>query len=524
MKRFFSLLLCIILLMSMSSAFAADKDALQVIGYQLTDSSLDVQLYAKVDKAATKDNFNIKIDNVEIPVEKLSAYSAGYGTSWIAVIEPAPGSPVIRQTVSALISSVMASFGKEDTMAIYDAGTGDQSAFMSTEAAVMPYVEAALNGANKIKLYDAVEAALDTFSGTSMDEHKCLLVISRMVDEESNSRFNDVRREAADLPITIYSVGLTEDSDSLKKAFQEFSALSSVTPSGLAVSIKKIDAENAAPVAKQITDNEKSNFYVLSAPFTASMLSVSDGPAPLNITYQLKNEKLEAELEGFDGTALQEKLQAASITSHEHEWKDATCTEPKTCTVCGETEGKPLGHDYSKASFFKRGVCARCGDEIPSKLDGIISWAKGNPILAGMAAILFIGIVVLIIVLLSKRKKPEPDPEPNPDPDNGTTKPLPKVTITLTNAKTGEQFTGDIHNVSIKAGRSAALSLKGDPSISGTHMEFVWQNGCLYVQDANSTNGTLLNGKEVHGAVALNQNDMLHVGTSDFRVNWHSNR
>ena len=164
---------------------------------------------------------------------------------------------------------------------------------------------------------------------------------------------------------------------------------------------------------------------------------------------------------------------------------------------------------------------------VPSKVDGIIEWAKGNPILAAMAAVLLIGILALIIVLLTKKKEPineTPSPHVEPGSSDGPTTPLSKVTITLTNVKTGEQFTGGIHNTSIKAGRSAALTLKGDPSISGTHMEFVWQNGCLYVQDANSTNGTMVNGKEVHGAVALNQNDMIHVGTSDFRVNWHSNK
>ena len=29
-----------------------------------------------------------------------------------------------------------------------------------------------------------------------------------------------------------------------------------------------------------------------------------------------------------------------------HEWVDATCTDPKTCTLCGATEGSALGHTY----------------------------------------------------------------------------------------------------------------------------------------------------------------------------------
>ena len=33
-----------------------------------------------------------------------------------------------------------------------------------------------------------------------------------------------------------------------------------------------------------------------------------------------------------------------------HKWKEATCTEPKTCVYCGMTEGEPLGHDWKAAT------------------------------------------------------------------------------------------------------------------------------------------------------------------------------
>lgn len=38
-----------------------------------------------------------------------------------------------------------------------------------------------------------------------------------------------------------------------------------------------------------------------------------------------------------------------------HLWKDATCTEPATCTDCGITDGEPLGHQFTD------GICDRCG-------------------------------------------------------------------------------------------------------------------------------------------------------------------
>lgn len=44
-----------------------------------------------------------------------------------------------------------------------------------------------------------------------------------------------------------------------------------------------------------------------------------------------------------------------------HEWKPATCTAPKTCIKCGETEGEPLGHDWAPATCTEPKTCKRCG-------------------------------------------------------------------------------------------------------------------------------------------------------------------
>ena len=41
---------------------------------------------------------------------------------------------------------------------------------------------------------------------------------------------------------------------------------------------------------------------------------------------------------------------------NEHVWIEADCTAPKTCAVCGKTEGEPAGHQ------FVANVCAVCGE------------------------------------------------------------------------------------------------------------------------------------------------------------------
>lgn len=45
-----------------------------------------------------------------------------------------------------------------------------------------------------------------------------------------------------------------------------------------------------------------------------------------------------------------------------HEWKEATCTEPKTCSKCGKTEGEPLGHTWVDATCAAPKTCSVCGE------------------------------------------------------------------------------------------------------------------------------------------------------------------
>lgn len=43
-----------------------------------------------------------------------------------------------------------------------------------------------------------------------------------------------------------------------------------------------------------------------------------------------------------------------------HDWQEADCTHPKTCTVCAATEGEPLGHDWTEADCVSPATCSRC--------------------------------------------------------------------------------------------------------------------------------------------------------------------
>ncbi len=52
----------------------------------------------------------------------------------------------------------------------------------------------------------------------------------------------------------------------------------------------------------------------------------------------------------------------------EHQWKDADCLAPKTCSQCEETEGEPLGHDWLPAECTLPERCSRCEETMGDAL------------------------------------------------------------------------------------------------------------------------------------------------------------
>ena len=61
---------------------------------------------------------------------------------------------------------------------------------------------------------------------------------------------------------------------------------------------------------------------------------------------------------------------------HEHTWKEATCTEPKACSECGEIEGEPLGHTWVEATCSEPKHCSVCGETEGEPLEHTLTEAN----------------------------------------------------------------------------------------------------------------------------------------------------
>ena len=59
------------------------------------------------------------------------------------------------------------------------------------------------------------------------------------------------------------------------------------------------------------------------------------------------------------------------VYNYVHFYREATCTEPKTCSLCGKEEGSPLGHQYGEWVILEEPDCLSYGKrERECSIDG----------------------------------------------------------------------------------------------------------------------------------------------------------
>jgi hypothetical protein len=71
----------------------------------------------------------------------------------------------------------------------------------------------------------------------------------------------------------------------------------------------------------------------------------------------------------------------------------------------------------------------------------------------------------------------------------------------------------------VSLGRSADADIRlDDRYASGIHARLYNRAGAYYVEDMNSTNGTLLNSQQLHGEAELADGDLIRIGDTEFRL------
>ncbi len=98
-----------------------------------------------------------------------------------------------------------------------------------------------------------------------------------------------------------------------------------------------------------------------------------------------------------------------------------------------------------------------------------------------------------------------------------------KVRITLFQIGPGKTENHSLvvkERVTIGRDKNCQLSLPNDTALSGRHCSLLYRGSSVYVRDEESTNGTFVNGVPVVGEYKLEMDDILLIGSSEYRITW----
>ena len=168
--------------------------------------------------------------------------------------------------------------------------------------------------------------------------------------------------------------------------------------------------------------------------------------------------------------------------------------------------------------------------------------AGGEGLVIGMIAGIFLLLVlIVVVVLLQKKKKCKNEPEMDGAVDEAADAEFEKedepeetepaiqregahiCMLTLVRMGQGKMKKFDLKikdNASMGRGRKCMLSLPEDKALSEIHCTFQNRRGKIFLMDENSTNGTFVNGVPIAGEHELFQDDILLIGSYEYRVVW----
>lgn len=126
-------------------------------------------------------------------------------------------------------------------------------------------------------------------------------------------------------------------------------------------------AGQCAALKMGMVPNPKKRFASAGALYAALFAEpqIAGGPAVPPVTPEFKQKKSRKKLwiglgAGVGALVL---VFLALLAFGVHIWMDADCTHPRTCLICGKTEGDALGHDWAEAGCDNPKTCQRCGEE-----------------------------------------------------------------------------------------------------------------------------------------------------------------
>ena len=512
--------LCMVILMSFAKtdrAYAAEVKEINVEGYELEENLMHIYLNTDAKTTPSTENLKIFLGDGEYKAQKVSTFeSTKEGISYLVLVDVS-GS-VTKADIEAakeILTGIVELKKEEDNLAIIEIKNEIiPTEFISEKEALLEQIQNIQRTKEDTNLYLAVREGLKLLGEEdACHQKKCMLILSDGMDDQKNGiLFEDVR-------------------DSIKNG--------NIPVSTLAMPVNGTTKGEEAPdkVLKSFTDNAAGGIHVRME--DTEMTNEDIAKALSDFAHG--GVVAEISLEGFESNGSNVELNVAMES-------DAENIQGDSCTISSYEIAAVLVEEVEVTE--------------PEVVEEPVEEGFTDVYLWGIIA----GVVVLsiaAIILLGKKKKEEnadnkegsnvtadvtgEEKKEESEEENQTEKKqhkqnvndtetageeksdivpelievIPVVSLTEIGLNAYRVLQKELRDtITIGRRKNVDIVINDDMQVSGYHCELIREAGNLYVRDLESTNGTYLNGVPVQGKVQIRQEDILFIGSYEYRISW----
>lgn len=502
--------------------YASDSEKIQIQDYEISQGEMKV-FVNNITREINQDNIMIKMNNQQLNVNNMQAVDLGVvPTTYYCLVDVSGSLDKDRiAEVRNILDSLVQQMKDADNICITKfADEFESTGFTSDKVLVSDFISKIEVTNQDTNLYVHVKDSLEALKNEQgVHTNKCLIILSDGAeDQKTGITMDEALTMVKESDIPVYTVAMLKQK-STEKQLESAKILGSFARSSAGGIHYAPVIENIAygDISALIRENMGSTYIVTCE---LKDIELAGNNAEVQVSYTDANGQQYFNDKNIPTEKLKDFVFYTPVIEEEPEVPEEPIVEvvPVVEEVVVE-------------------------EEEPAKYLGMEPWLFFT-ILGVLVVIIIVSLI--LIIMGNKKKKAKLDAIPiNPIPMNPLpvnepvqnkvyeyTRPLndapksePKngLKVTLIPMKGTREDLVIYVSDSCKIGRDKKkcdYTIENDKSLSGLHCTLKYNGKNLYVKDEGSSNGSFVNGVSIDGEYRLEKDDVLFIGSSEYRVNW----
>lgn len=533
LRKFLTFTLAAALVCPPLYAGAEEADSIQVESVGFEEGQMDVYLNQIGESGVSLDTVKVFIDNMQVPVTSVeNVDNTTVPISYYCLVDVS-GSVDEQRLDSAkqMINGIVDTMKAGDNMKIATVADDfvTSGSYLDNPDEIRAYLDTIERTHQDTNLFYAINECLTSLAGdAAVNPCRCLIIFSDGAEEQATGiTRNEVIERNKELKICIYTVAMlkAKPSESELEAAKVLGSFARTSPGGVHFS-PVLDGMEETEIPQSILQ-KISQKYLLNC-------QLQDIP--------LSGEKsaIKVELTLNNGTTYEDYLERPSAEIAEHVIYTPE-PEPEEETV-EETEPEIETETVPSIEVSQE------DEPEESKVSPVL-------IIALVAAcVVLVVIIILVLVIWKKKKKTVSSKNDLPHKQGSEMKnpggvdkvvsekpaeskpgihtvpketvPVKPVDAVVSFTKIGRKKT-DTFTIKLcgfctvgRSGEKSTFVIADDKALSGRHCTLFYRNDAVWIRDEHSSNGTFVNGVPITGDYKLSQDDIIYIGSCEYRVTW----